>query len=257
MAQALLKRPWQMGTDPERQLKAAAMVQQSLLPRSRHAGPFYTTAGASDPCWAVGGDFFDYVDLRTGHFGFILGDVSGKGPGAALVAAAVLGMFSTEARYHAGPAALLKRLNDTLLARAIEVRFVSTFYAILERDGALTYANGGHHAPVLQTAQGTRRLDAGGVALGLFGHASFEEETVVLEPGDLVAAFSDGIVDATNERGEEFGEPRLLAVIERSHSEPPDAVVRAVFDEVMAFSEGTTRHDDMAMVVMRYEGPDA
>jgi sigma-B regulation protein RsbU (phosphoserine phosphatase) len=243
-----------MGTDAERQLKAAAVVQQSLLPRARHAGPFYRTAGASDPCGAVGGDFFDYVDLRTGHFGFILGDVSGKGPGAALVAANVLGMFATEARYHGGPAALLKSLNDALLARAIEVRFVSTFYAILEEDGALTYANGGHHAPVLQTAHGTRRLDAGGVALGLFGHARFEEETIVLEPGDLVAAFSDGIVDATNERGEEFGEPRLLDVIERLRSEAPEQVVRSVFDRVMEFSEGTSRNDDMAMVVMRYEG---
>jgi sigma-B regulation protein RsbU (phosphoserine phosphatase) len=243
-----------MGTDPERQLKAAAMVQQSLLPPSLQTGPFYSTAGASDPCWAVGGDFFDYVDLRTGHFGFILGDVSGKGPGAALVAATVLGMFASEARYHGGPAALLKRLNDTLLARAIEVRFVSTFYAILEQDGALTYANGGHHAPVLQSAQGTRRLDAGGVALGLFGHASFEEETVLLEPGDLVAAFSDGIVDATNDEGEEFGESRLLDVIEKSRSAAPEQVVRAVFDTVTEFAEGTSRNDDMAMVVMRYEG---
>src|SRR5437763_13162764 len=95
----------------EQELKVAAAIQQSLLPPGNRAGAFYSTAAASIACRAVGGDFYDYVDLPTGEFGFILGDVAGKGSPAALLAAAVLGMFSAEATYQPAASALITRLN--------------------------------------------------------------------------------------------------------------------------------------------------
>src|SRR5262249_36405736 len=131
------------------ELKVAAPIQQPLLPASNRAGAFFTTAAASVPCRAVGGDFFDYVDLPTGAFGFILGDVAGKGSPAALLAAAVLGMFSAEATYQASAAAVITRLNHGLFRRAIEARFLTTFYGILNPDGMFTYCNAGHNPPFL------------------------------------------------------------------------------------------------------------
>jgi GAF domain-containing protein len=121
----------------EQELNLAASIQQAMLPAEHRAGTFFSAAAASVPCRAVGGDFFDYADLTAGAFGFILGDVAGKGPSAALLAAAMLGMFSAEAAYQAGAASLIARLNVGLLRRAIEARFLTTFYGILGADGAL------------------------------------------------------------------------------------------------------------------------
>ena len=138
----------------DQELKVAAAIQQALLPAAGRTGAFFTTAGASIPCRSVGGDFFDYVDLPVGGFGFIVGDVAGKGSPAALLSAALVGMFSAEANYHSSAARVLERLNRGLLRRGVEARFVTTFYAMLAADGSLTYSNGGHNAPVLVTAVG-------------------------------------------------------------------------------------------------------
>src|SRR5438067_3296171 len=177
----------------EQELKVAAAIQQSLLPMGNREGAFFSTAAASIACRAVGGDFFDYVDLPTSQFGFIVGDVAGKGSPAALLAAAVLGMFSAEATYQASPAPLITRLNLGLFRRAIESRFLTTFYGILGPTGAFTYCNAGHNPPLLVCASAIRRLDKGGVVLGLFEQAASEEETVNLQKGDLIVAFSDGV----------------------------------------------------------------
>src|SRR5262252_2036685 len=133
----------------EQELKVAAAIQQSLLPPAARDGVFYSTAAASLACRAVGGDFFDYVDLDGGQFGFIVGDVAGKGSPAALLAAAVLGMFSAEATYHKSASAVITRLNHGLFRRAIENKFLTTFYGMLGKDGAFTYCNAGHNAPIL------------------------------------------------------------------------------------------------------------
>src|SRR5881396_3813847 len=156
----------------EQELKVAAAIQQSLLPEAAREGAFFSTAAASIACRAVGGDFYDYVDLPSGQFGFILGDVAGKGSPAALLAAAVLGMFSAEATYQPKASALITRLNHGLFRRAIESRFLTTFYGMLGSNGELSYCNAGHNAPLLVSASGIRRLETGGVVLGLFDHAS-------------------------------------------------------------------------------------
>ena len=116
----------------------------------------------------------------------MLGDVAGKGSPAALLAAAVLGMFSAEATYQPTAAPLMTRLNHGLFRRAIEARFLTSFYGMLSPDGSLTYCNACHNAPLLVSKTGIRRLETGGVVLGLFDTATFEEETLTLEPGDLI-----------------------------------------------------------------------
>ena len=238
----------------EQELKVAAAIQQSLLPAAGRSGGFFSAAGASVPCRSVGGDFFDYVDLPTGQFGFIVGDVAGKGSPAALLAAALLGMFSAEATYQQNAAPLLTRLNRGLFRRAIEARFLTSFYGMLGPDGSLTYSNGGHNAPMLVKKDGVRRLETGGVVLGLFEHAAFDEETLSLSPGDVIVAFSDGVSEAMNEAGDEFTDQRLLASIEAHRSKPPQELLEALLADVRAFCGQATPNDDVTMVIVRYDG---
>jgi sigma-B regulation protein RsbU (phosphoserine phosphatase) len=238
----------------EQELKVAAAIQQSLLPVANREGAFFSTAGASIACRAVGGDFFDYVDLPSGQFGFILGDVAGKGSPAALLAAAVLGMFSAEATYQTGAAPLMTRLNHGLFRRSIEARFLTSFYGMLGQDGSLTYCNAGHNAPLLVSASGIRRLETGGVVLGLFEQATFEEETVTLRPGDIVVAFSDGVTEAMNPEGEEFTDDRLLRCAEAHRGESPQQVMDSLLADVHEFCAGAPQGDDVTVVLVRYNG---
>jgi sigma-B regulation protein RsbU (phosphoserine phosphatase) len=234
-------------------MKVAAAIQQSLLPPAARQGAFFTTAAASIACRAVGGDFFDYVDFPSGRFGFIVGDVAGKGSPAALLAAAVLGMFSAEATYQTSAAAVITRLNHGLFRRAIESRFLTTFYGLMDADGTFTYCNAGHNAPMLLSASGVRRLETGGMVLGVFDDASFEEETLTLQPGDAIVAFSDGVTEALNAQGEEFSDDRLLASVGRHHGRAPQAVVDGVLADVRAFCADAAQSDDVTILMVRYE----
>jgi phosphoserine phosphatase RsbU/P len=238
----------------EQELKVAAEIQRALLPAARVERAFCAALGSSAPCLAVGGDFFDYVDLPGGQFGFIVGDVAGKGSPAALLAAAVLGMFGAESAYHTRPSAVVARLNRGVFRRTVENRFLTAFYGILAPDGSFTYTNAGHNAPVLVTAAGSRRLEAGGLLLGLFEHASFDEETVTLEQGDLIVAFSDGVTEAFDVEGQEYGDARLLASIERHRGKTPDAFIDGLLKDVKAFTGEATQNDDLTLVMVQYTG---
>ena len=239
----------------EQELKVAAAIQRSLLPAASVAGSFFATCGSSSPCLAVGGDFFDYVDLEDGRFGFIVGDVAGKGSPAALLAAAVIGMFGAESTYQSSPAKVILKINHGLFRRSIENRFLTAFYGVLSPDGAFTFTNAGHNAPVLVSKSGVRRLETGGMVLGLFEHATFEEETVRLQAGDFIIAFSDGVTEALNMAGDEYTDDRLLASIERHRGLAPDALVASLLADVHTFAGDATQNDDLTLVMVRYGGP--
>jgi len=237
----------------EQELRVAAAIQRALLPAGSRTGPFFTAAAASVPCRAVGGDFFDYVDL-TGGFGWILGDVSGKGSPAALLAAAALGMFDTEAAYHTGTAAVVPRLNRGVFRRGVEGRFITAFYGHLGPDGVLTYSNAGHNAPILVGPSGPRRLEVGGLVLGAFEQAAFEEERIQLSPGDLVVAFSDGVSEALSAGGDEFGDERVVASVTAAAAHPPEEIVRLLLADVHEFCRDAAQNDDVTVVAIRYDG---
>jgi sigma-B regulation protein RsbU (phosphoserine phosphatase) len=236
----------------EQELKVAAEIQRALLPPARVDKAFCAAFGSSAPCLAVGGDFFDYVDLPAGQFGFIVGDVAGKGSPAALLAAAVLGMFSVESMYQLRPSAVVTRLNRGVFRRTVENRFLTAFYGILAPDGTFTYTNAGHNGPVLVSSSGSRRLETGGMLLGLFEHAEFEEETVTLRRGDFIVAFSDGVTEAFDVKGEEYGDARLLASIERHRGKTPEGVLDGLLEDVKAFAGEATQNDDLTLVMVQY-----
>jgi phosphoserine phosphatase RsbU/P len=241
----------------EQELKVAAGIQQSLLPAGIHNGKYFSATATSVPCRSVGGDFFDYVDLPTGGAGFILGDVSGKGSPAALLAAAVLGMFSAEATYQKGSASPITRVNAGLFRRSIAARFLTAFYCILDPSGGLVYTNAGHNPPMLLKKDGVRRLETGGLVLGLFEGAAFDEEALTLEPGDTLLVYSDGISEAVNKAGEEFGDERLMASFQSRRGASMQEILDGVLADTKAFVDGAEQTDDMTILLMRYEGSTA
>jgi len=234
------------------ELRIASQIQQALLPRSRTRGSFYDASGTSIACRAIGGDFFEYIDLPDGSFGFALGDVSGKGPPAALLTAMLQGMFSTQAFAPVEPAEMMTRVNRALLARGIENRFATIFYAILRAEGRLTYCNAGQNPPLLFSASGVRKLETGGMIVGLFPYASYQQEDVQLAAGDALAIFSDGVSEALNGSGEEYGEARIQDAVAPNWLEPSDAVLQALLESVRGFAQGAPQNDDVTALIVRY-----
>lgn len=239
----------------EQEMRIAAEIQQALLPEPSRKGPFFDAFGQSVACRSIGGDFFDYVDLPSGAFGFAVGDVAGKGAPAALLTAVIQGVFSSQAQTGAPPSETLSRVNQALIRRAIESRFCTAFYASVSADGSLTYCNAGHNPPMVFTANGVKRLETGGLILGLFEHATFEEDTISLDSGDLLVAFSDGVTEAMSASGEEYGEDRLLACVEANRQRTTRELIDAIFASVREFSVGAVQSDDVTALVLRYESP--
>jgi sigma-B regulation protein RsbU (phosphoserine phosphatase) len=200
---------------------------------------------------AIGGDFFEYCDLQSGAFGVALGDVSGKGPAAALVAAMLQGMFSMETEQEHGPSVTLSRMNRALLRRRIEPRFATVTYGVLSPDHVFTYTNAGHLPSILVRRGGeVQRLGSGGPLLGVFDDAEFPEESWRLESGDTVVLFSDGVTEAWH-TGEEFGDARLVAVASANRALEPRALLDTLFAAVQEFSGEATPTDDVTLVVLR------
>ena len=169
----------------DQEMRTAADIQQALLPTRRRTGAFFAAAAETLPCRAIGGDFFDYFDLGDGRLGIVLGDVAGKGPPAALLSAFTQGSLQAQAAASgAGPASILAAVNDALVRRGIEGRFVTLFFGVLSPNGRLTYCNAGHNPPMLVGADGAvRRLEVGGLVLGLFEGVDLAEATVEMTPG--------------------------------------------------------------------------
>ena len=238
----------------ERDLLVAAQIQQALLPAGSFETPYIDLAAASVPCRTVGGDFFDYIELGDRGFGFGLGDVAGKGAPAALLAAAVQSNFIAQAPVSGDPADTLTRVNNALLRRAIEARFATMFHGVVDPDGRLSYCNGGQEPPLVLRRDGIAWLEAGGPVLGLLPGATYEFDNVTLEAGDLVVVCSDGVTEARNAAGDEFGRERLIEFMSGCHGFKPEAVLERLFEAVRTFSQGTPQGDDITGLVLRYRG---
>jgi phosphoserine phosphatase RsbU/P len=238
----------------EQEMRIAAEIQRALLPEPEREGAFFQAVGASVPCRAIGGDFFDYVDLPDGEFGFAVGDVAGKGAPAALLTAVLQGVFASQASSGTGPAMTLSRVNQALIRRSVESRFATAIYGVITKDGHLTYCNGGHNPPLIIHRDTVERLETGGLILGLFEHATFEEATVCMQAGDLLIAFSDGVTEAMSATGEEYGEARLLECVQLNRDRHAREVLESILASVRAFTVGAVQSDDVTALVLRYVG---
>jgi len=238
----------------EQEMRIAAEIQRALLPRAQHEGAFFEAAALTIPTRSIGGDFFDYLDLSDGRFAFALGDVAGKGPPAALLSALVQGIFAGQGMESSSPAETVERVNAAMIRRAIEARYVTLMYGQLAWDGKLTYCNAGHNPPFIVGKGGLRRLEVGGRPAGMFEGLPFDEETLQLSPGDWVVVFSDGVSEALSATGEEFGDDRIVEVVNSHLDATTHAMVEALVARVKEFTRGAPQSDDLTALVIRYRG---
>jgi ketosteroid isomerase-like protein len=236
----------------EQELKTAAVVQGALLSRRLRTGRFYEAIGDSAPCRSIGGDFFELMEMPSGNLAVALGDVSGKGPAAALLGAMIQGMLAAEAQAQASPATVMARLNRALLGRGLGSQYATLVYGVLSPDGKFTYCNAGHNAPILFSNGRPIRLNTGGMVVGGFPEARFEEEGVQLQDGEVVCFFSDGLTEARNREDEEFGEDRLLSCLTKQQTNSVPGLVKSVLLEVHRFSGEAQQSDDITLVAMRF-----
>jgi len=236
----------------DRDLRMAAEIQQSLQAEPLYTGPTCELAAVSLPCRTIGGDFFDYIELEDGRLSFALGDVAGKGPPAALLAANLQSKFVAHASVGNNPADTTRNINAALLRRPIEARFATMFHGVLDGQGRLSYCNAGHEPPIVIGPRGVRWLNVGGPVLGLFKVASYESETVQLSPDDLVVICSDGVTEAMSANGEEFSRHRIIDAISQSGDRKPEAVLDILLSAVRSFSQGGLQADDLTAMILKY-----
>jgi phosphoserine phosphatase RsbU/P len=233
------------------EIEVARQVQLALLPRERPALDGWSLWCSTRPANDVGGDLVDHVHLAGGYLGVVLGDVAGKGLGAALLCAKLQASLRAVLPDCRSLAELGSRLNSILHRDGIENRFATLFYAeIGPASGRLRALNAGHNPALLFRRDGVERIGASAPPLGMFEGTVYREVAVDLAPGDFVVAFSDGLSEARNGRGEEFGEARVEALAAALRGREAIEVGEGLVKEALSFLGGARPHDDLSVIVL-------
>jgi sigma-B regulation protein RsbU (phosphoserine phosphatase) len=237
----------------EHELRIAAEIQRALLPPGRHVGPYYEVMATSLPSRSIGGDFFDFIARVDGSCGFAVGDVSGKGPAAALLTAKIQGLLGAGSDTGT-PAEIMSTVNRGLTRRAVESKYATLFSATLTSAGLLTFCNAGHNPPIVFGTGGLRTLQTGNMPVGMFDFAQYSDATETLAANDVLVIYSDGVTEALNVDGDEFGEERLVSIVSAHHSQDAAAILTAIVHGVQAFARGAAQHDDVTAMVVKFTG---
>src|SRR5215207_8851527 len=239
----------------EQELRVARLIQQTLLPKGVPDLPGYQLAAYYQPAREVGGDFYDFLELDDGRLGLVVGDVTDKGVPAALAMATTRTMLRASAQRLDSPGEVLKRVNDVMVPDIPPNMFVTCLYAILDpATGRLHYANAGHDLPYRRRASGgaggAEELRATGMPLGLLPGMGYEEKEIVLERGESVLFYSDGLVEAHDPQREMFGFPRLQGLV-GAHRSGGQALVNFLLSELARFTgEEWEQEDDITLVTL-------
>jgi len=242
----------------QEEMRLAYEIQLDLLPKSQPSLPGYRIAGKSIPAKDVGGDYFDFIsidDVPNGLAGnrlaFCLGDISGKGIPAALLMANLQAILRGQAVQDKSCRECISFANEILFRNTAPTKFATLFYGILDNSkNELSYCNAGHNNPFLFSQDKYIQLDKGGIVVGIMPAVLFEEETIPFNPGDLLIIFSDGITEAMNIAEEEFGENRLIDIINKNRNVDPSNLIEIIIKEVQNFSGGIAQMDDMTLVII-------
>jgi len=238
----------------DREIAEARAIQQGFLPKEIPQLRGYEIAGAWQPARVVGGDYYDILPFGQETLGLCIGDVAGKGMPAALLMSNLQAAFRGFASPSLAPENLCERLNALICRNIATDRFITFFYAQL--DGAarrLRYTNAGHNAPIVFHRDGThdRLLDGGGI-LGVFPIQEFSTGTYDLGAGDRVLLFTDGVTEAHVAEGEEFGEARLLELLEKNREASAVDLQKIILEAAGEFCGGHW-HDDATLIVIAVE----
>ena len=235
----------------QQELQVAALIQQTLLPKVLPSIPGWHVDAFYRPARAVGGDFYDFIDLDDGRLGVVIGDVTDKGVPAALVMATCRSMLRAAAQRHNSPSAVLADVNDALVPEIPPAMFVTCLYAIIDTGaGEIVFANAGHNLPYVRSADGVIELRATGMPLGLMPDMPYDEKRYEMAPGEVMVLTSDGITEAHSQEGEMYGFPRLMGQVAQKPSD--DDVVTALIADLERFTgDEAEQEDDITLVVVK------
>ena len=237
----------------EREMQVAAEIQRQILPKGAPPVTGYQLVGWNLPARQVGGDYYDLLALPDGRVELVVGDVSGKGIPAALMVSTLhsaLRLLLDQAGF--GPS-LLEQLNRHILESSAANKFITMLIAELEPgSGILRYLNAGHNPGLLLRAGGrVEELTSGGIPLGLLPNSRYQPRELVVEPGDLLCIYSDGITEAESITDEEFGTERLVEILRQHGGRPLQEVLEEIQAAVSRFALGKPQYDDQTLVLLR------
>ncbi len=241
----------------ENELSIASKIQQSILPTEFPQDAAYDIFASMEPARNVGGDFYDIVKLAQGHIGLAIADVSDKGVPAALFMMSSRTLLKGSAISFADPGDVLTEVNNLLQEDNEAAMFVTLLYAVFNpATGRFAYANGGHNPPLLIHTDGSTSLLplTGGIALGVAPDIPYDAHPITLEPGETVIMYTDGIPEAINAKGEEFGVPRLQEVCAGLVGQDAQTANLAILQAVKEFTGKVPQFDDITCFVLRYLG---
>ncbi len=241
-------------------LNTAKIIQQAILPKVFPPYPNrkdFDVFGSMTAAKDIGGDFFDFFMIDDNNFGFVIGDVSGKGIPAAIFMAVSRTLLRATALKGLPPDECLDHVNNLLCSESVSSMFVTVFYGILNTEsGIITYANGGHNPPYLVKTDGTIDLIAmtGGIALGVMEEMPFVSKTLTLKPGEAVFLFTDGVTEAMDADENLYSEERLIEKLKLSYSKGIQEITKDVIDDVFLYSKDVPQSDDITVLTFRYFG---
>jgi phosphoserine phosphatase RsbU/P len=239
----------------DHEIEFAKQIQQKLLPKELPNRPDLNVAGTTLACYSVGGDCFDVVPLEGGRNGFFVGDVSGKGIPAALLATLLQGIFFTTASMDISLSGVFSRVNRYLCEHSSDDRYATVFYGVLDKNGRFDYVNAGHVPPLIRRRSGTiEGLRSDNFPVGMFAEAEYLSASATIAPGEFLVIYSDGVSEAVNVRRELFEEERLRQVMEKFQGSTADELADAIRDAVRAFTQGAPQSDDITILVVQYKG---
>ena len=241
----------------KKELNLAHKIQQSILPKEFNIHPRCEARAIMVPAKEIGGDFYDFLKLDSKHIAFVVGDVSGKGVPAALFAMVNQTLLrSTSSSLLTSTSKVITQVNQRCSKNNDNCMFTTLFYGILNtQTGELTYTNAGHPAPLLIRANGECEslLLTGGLPLGISDTEEFTEKTTLLQPGDTLFVYTDGITEAINVQGEEFGDNRLVEELIALASSDLPVLNDTIYSKVTEFSKGASQFDDLTALSLRYK----
>lgn len=229
----------------------AYLIQKSLLPTSAIKIQGYQIAGKSQQAELVGGDIFDYYKFNEDEFGFCIGDASGHGIPAALMARDVITGLRMGLENQTKMAYTLKKLNKVIFQSAYSARFISLFYAEMETNGNLFYINAGHPSPIMISNNKLTELDSTGIVFGALEEIDLRRSYVDFTAESVLVLYTDGIVERQNKNGEEFGIQQLKDVINTNKESDADKILNSIFKEADKFGDGKRWDDDATVVVIK------
>jgi sigma-B regulation protein RsbU (phosphoserine phosphatase) len=240
----------------EQELQWAEETQRSLLPQTLPRVENLNLHAFSKPTRYVGGDFYDFVHLGSSVLAAVLADVSGKGISASLLSAMILGCLQMQLRASVPIDESLNRVNQFLCEKSSSSRFVTMFLITLDADGRGTYVNAGHNtAYIFRAAAGDiEEVPSNNMLVGAFSFATYQSALLQLGKGDVLVAYSDGLTEAENKDGEQFGEDRLKSIIRTEAPIGSKHLEEKVLSAIQNFTMGRSQTDDMTIMIVERTG---